>query len=86
MDSDEGVTIEEGSVSYSDKKVTAAKKAKGIKQTYESLRFNTLDLASVFFVDFGKLMGSTINGMCVETLISGNQADASEAAAVIGVG
>ena len=34
----------------------AEKKAKGIKQTYESLRFNTLDLASIFFIDFGKLL------------------------------
>lgn len=85
MDSGEGVTIEEGSVSYGDKDVTAKKKAKGIKQTYESLKFNTLDLASVFFVDFGKLLGHSLNSECVLTMLNGDQADGSEAPAVIGV-
>jgi hypothetical protein len=85
MESEEGVTIEEGSVKYGDKTVSAKKKAKGIKYTYASLMFNTLDLVSIFFMDFGKLLGHGLNNDCVTTIISGDQANGSEAAAVIGV-
>lgn len=85
MDTDEGVTIEEGSVNYGDKTVTAKRKAKGIKYTYQSLMYNTLDLVSIFFLDFGKLLGHGLNSDCVTTIVNGDQADGSESAAVIGV-
>jgi len=85
MESEEGVTIEEGSVKYGDKKVTAKKKAKGIKYTYASLMFNTLDLVSVYFLDFGKQLGHGLNNECVQVIIVGDQENGSEAAAVIGV-
>lgn len=84
-ESDEGVTIETGSVKYGKKTVEVKKKAKGIEYTYESLMFNNLDLVSIYFVDFGKLLGHGLNNMCVETILDGDQADGSEAAAVIGV-
>lgn len=84
-DSEEGATIEEGSVTYGSKDIRLKKQAKGIKLTYEALKFNTLDLVALFFEDFGRLLGSRLNGEAVLAVINGDQADGSEAAAVIGV-
>lgn len=84
-DSGEAVTIEEGSVSYDTKTIVLGKQAKGIKHTYESIMFNTLDLVSVYFNDLGRLLASKLNGECVNTITAGDQADASEAAAIVGV-
>ncbi len=84
-DSEEAATIEEGTVTYGDKTVKIEKKAKGIKITYEALKFNNLDLVALFFEDLGRILGSNLNGKAVETIIDGDQADGSEAAAVVGV-
>lgn len=85
VESEEGATIEEGSVTYESKKVTVRKRARAIKITYEAIEFNTLDLVALFFEDFGRLLGHTLNGDAVLTIINGDQADGSEAAPVIGV-
>jgi hypothetical protein len=85
VDSEEGATIEEGSVTYGSKDIRLKKQARGIKITYEALKFNTLDLVSLFFEDFGRLLGARLNGEAVSAIINGDQADGSEAAAVIGV-
>lgn len=84
-DSAEAATIEEGTVSYGSKDVKLTKKARGFKITYEAIRYNSLSLAALFFEDAGRILGHTLNGMAVTTLINGDQADGSEAAAVIGV-
>lgn len=84
-DSNEAATIEEGAVSYGTKTVTLKKKARAIKITYEAIEFSSLNLVSIFMQDFGRLLGHTINGMAVETIVNGDQDDNSEAAAVIGV-
>lgn len=84
-ESHEGATIEEGSVTYKDKKVTIRKRARGIKVTYEAVEFNTLDLVQLYFEDFGRLLGHTLNGDAVLAIINGDQDDGSEAAAVVGV-
>jgi HK97 family phage major capsid protein len=84
-DSEEGATIEEGSVSYGSKDIRLKKQAKGIKVTYEAIKFNTLDLVALFFEDFGRLLGSRLNGEAVLAITNGDQSDGSEAAAVIGV-
>lgn len=84
-DSNEAATIEEGSITYSTKTVTIAKKAKAIKITDEAVKFSSLSLLQIFLEDFGRLFGNTLNGMAVDTIINGDQADASEAATVIGV-
>lgn len=85
VNSDEGATIEEGTVSYGSKNVAIGKEAKGIKFTYESLQFNTLNLVQVFFRDFGRRLGARLNNKAITALINGDQADGSEASAVIGV-
>lgn len=85
MDSAEAATIEEGSISYDTKTVTLAKKARAIKQTYESIQFSSLSLVQLYMQDVGRILGHTLNGMAVETILNGDQADLSENAAVIGV-
>lgn len=84
-DSGEAATIEEGSISYSTKTVTVRKKARAIKTTYEAIQYSSLSLAQLFFEDVGRILGHTLNGMAVETIINGEQDDLSEKAAVIGV-
>ena len=84
-DSNEAATIEEGSITYSTKTVTIAKKARAIKITDEAIRFSSLSLLQIFMEDFGRLFGNTLNGMAVDTIVNGDQSDTSEAATVIGV-
>ncbi|MBS1793358.1 MAG: hypothetical protein JSS81_05860 [Acidobacteria bacterium] len=85
MDGNEAATIEEGSISYSTKTVTLAKKARAIKQSYESIQFSSLSLVQLFMEDVGRILGHTLNGMAVDAIVNGDQADLSENAAVIGV-
>jgi hypothetical protein len=85
QDSEEGATIGEGSVTYGSKDVKVKTRTQGIKMTYDAIRFNTLDLASIFFMDVGRLLGNKLNSDCVNVIINGDQADLSEQAAVIGV-
>lgn len=84
-DSAEAATIEEGTVTYGSKDVKLPKKARGFKITYEAIKYNSLSLAQLFFEDAGRILGHTLNGMAVEAIINGDQADNSESAAVIGV-
>lgn len=84
-DTNEAATIEEGSVTYGSRNVTVKKKARGLKVTYESLQFNSLSFIQIFFQDAGQILGHTLNGMAVDTIVSGDQAGGTQAAAVIGV-
>lgn len=84
-DSNEAATIEEGSVSYGSKTVTLRKKARGIKISYEAIQFNSLSLVQIFFQDAGLILGHTLNGMAIDTIVSGDVAGGTQAAAVIGV-
>jgi hypothetical protein len=84
-DSNEAATAEEGSVTYGSKTVTIAKKARAIKITDEAVLFSPISMLSIFFEDFGRVMAHTLNGMAVDTIVNGDQADLSEAATVIGV-
>lgn len=81
----EAATIEEGSVEYGSKDVKLAKLARGFKITYEAIRYNRISLASLWFIDAGRILAHTLNGLAVTTLINGDQADGSEAADVVGV-
>ncbi len=84
-DSSEAATVEEGSVTYGSKVVTLKKKARAFKVSYEAIRYNSLSLAQIFFEDAGRILGHSLNGMAVDGVISGDQPDTSESAAVIGV-
>lgn len=84
-DSNEAATAEEGSITYNTKTVTIKKKMKAIKITDEAVMFSSLSLLQIYLEDFGRLLGNTLNGMAVDTIVNGEQADLSEAATVIGV-
>ena len=81
----EGGTIPVGSVVYGDKTVNLSKQGIGIDVTYETIRFSSINLLSVYLLDVGARLGSLVTKQAIETLINGDQDDASEAAAVIGV-
>jgi hypothetical protein len=81
----EGATRTVGTVTYGSKQVTLQEFEKGIEITDEAIMFNTLDFISIYFEDLGGMLGADLNNECVYVLINGDQADGSEAAAVIGV-
>lgn len=83
-DSSEAATITEGTVTWSEKQVSIKKKARGIRQSYESIMFIPIRLTTVFFEDMGSRMGADLDADLINVLINGDQADSSEAAPVIG--
>lgn len=84
-DVNEGATIPEGQIiTWAEKQVTIKKKARGLKQTYESIMFTPLDLAAIYFEELGQQLGWDLDVDAIATLITGDQADLSEAAPVIG--
>lgn len=84
-DSDEAATIEEGSITYDSKTVTLQKKARGLKLSYEAIAYNSISLSQRYMQDAGRILGHTLNGMAVTTILNGDVSGGSEAAAVIGV-
>lgn len=84
-DTHEGATITEGEiVVWSEKQVSIKKKARGLKQTYESIMFTPIDLAAIFFEELGTQMGADLDRDLINIAINGDQADLSESAPVIG--
>jgi hypothetical protein len=85
-DTNEGATITEGQIiAWSEKQVTIKKKARGLKQTYESIMFTPIDLAAIYFEELGTQLGSDLDAELVNIALNGDQADGSAAAPVIGV-
>lgn len=84
-DVNEGATIPEGDiVTWKEKQVTIKKRARGLKQTYESIMFTPIDLAAIYFEELGTKLGSTLDKDLITIAENGDQADLSEAAPVIG--
>ena len=84
-DTNEGATITEGEiVTWSEKQVTIKKKARGLKQTYESIMFTPIDLAAIYFQELGTQLGADLDRDLINIAINGDQADGSEASPVIG--
>jgi hypothetical protein len=84
-DTGEGATITEGEViAWREKQVTIRKKARGLKQTYESIMFTPIDLAAIFFEELGTQLGADLDRELINIAINGDQADGSESAPVIG--
>lgn len=84
-DTNEGATITEGEIiTWSEKQVTIKKKARGLKQTYESIMFTPIDLAAIFFQELGTQLGADLDRDLISVAINGDQADGSESAPVIG--
>lgn len=84
-DTAEGASITEGQlVTWNEKQVTIKKKARGLKQTYESIMFTPINLAAVYFEELGARLGSDLDADFINILINGDQSGGSEAAPVIG--
>lgn len=85
-DTNEGATITEGQIiAWSEKQVTIKKKARGLKQTYESIMFTPIDLAAIYFEELGTQLGADLDAELVNVALNGDQADGTAAAPVIGV-
>lgn len=85
-DTNEGATITEGQIiAWSEKQVTIKKKARGLKQTYESIMFTPIDLAAIYFEELGTQLGADLDADLVNVALNGDQADGTAAAPVIGV-
>lgn len=81
----EAETIGTGVVTYGTKDVKISKVGVGIGMTYECLRYTNINLLSLFMQRIGTKLGHLLNGNLVTVLMNGDQADGSEAAAIIGV-
>jgi hypothetical protein len=84
LDTNEGATISEGVMTWDSKQVTISKRARGLKQTYESIMFCPINLARIYFEDLGILLGAQLDSDLIDILINGDQADGSEAAILMG--
>lgn len=85
-DLNEGATITESQIiAWSEKQVTIKKKARGLRQTYESIMFTPIDLAAIYFEELGTQLGADLDAELVDVALNGDQADGSAAAPVIGV-
>jgi hypothetical protein len=84
-DVNEGATIPEGEIiTWSQKSVTISKKARGLKQTYESIMYTPINLAAVYFQELGQRLGADLDADLILVLLNGDQADLSQSAPVIG--
>lgn len=82
----EAETIPVGSVSFDQKDVKLLKVGTGIKMTDEVAMYVSLNLLSLYMQDVGVKLNTALDAMAIETLINGDQADGSDAIAVIGAG
>jgi hypothetical protein len=84
-DTNEGATITEGElVVWKEKQVNIKKKARGLKQTYESIMFTPLNLAALYFQELGTRLGFDLDKDFINILLNGDQSNGSESAPVIG--
>ena len=84
-DTNEGASITIGKiVTWQDKQVSVKKKTRGLQQTYESIMFTPINLATVFFEELGTRLGSDLDTELVNVAINGDQADGSQSSPVIG--
>lgn len=81
----EAETIPEGNVSYGQKTLKIKKMGRGIKIPYEVMQYVSINIISVFLQDFGVKLNHGIDGLLIDTLINGEQANGSESAPVVGI-
>lgn len=81
----EGATITEAElVVWADKTVQVKKKARGLKQTYESIAFTPIDLAAIYFEELGARLGADLDKELINIGINGDQAGNTQSAPVMG--
>ena len=80
----EGSKIELGTVKYGEKDVPVYEYGLGVEFSYNSLRYNKVDLVPLFFEDLGGRMAAIKNDELTTVAQNGDQLDGSQDAAVIG--
>ena len=81
----EAETIPMGSISFGQKTLKVRKMGRGVKIPYEVRNYVSINVVAIFLQDFGIKLGHAIDGLMIDTLINGEQADGSESAPVIGI-
>lgn len=84
LETPEGGVIRTGSVSYKSRNVSVRKYTSGIEFSDELIDYTPLDLIRIYFEDLGKMWGLQLDGIAISTLRSGDAADGSMSAGVIG--
>ena len=74
-----------GTVKTGKKKVSFEKTQRALEISYEALRRHTLNFMQIYFEHLGAIMASDLNRDFTTVSINGDQPDASESAAVIGI-
>lgn len=84
-DVQEGSTIPESeAVIWTEKQVTVHKQGRGLRQTYESIQFTPINLASIYFEELGARLGADLDRSLINISINGDQPDGSQSAYVMG--
>jgi hypothetical protein len=78
-------TIPDGSLSYGSKTLKIRKMGKGIKIPYEVVQYVSINVLAIFLQDFGIKLNRGIDGLAIDCLINGEQANGSESAPLVGV-
>ena len=78
-------SIPTGTITFQQKKVSLVRVGTGIKITDQVNQYTPINLLSIYLQDVGLQLGLMFDKLAINTLINGDQDDASEAAAVIGV-
>lgn len=81
----EGETVRKGRVKGSQKTVKIHKRTRGADITYEAIRYNTIDMLSIYFEQLGRIWARDLNDEAVGVLFNGDESDQDESAAAIGV-
>jgi hypothetical protein len=81
----EGETVAGVAPTYGDRDVKLRELARKIDLPYKVIRQYSVSFVSSFLEQFGIQLGQTLNSRLVDRLVNGDQSDASQAAAVIGV-
>jgi hypothetical protein len=84
-DTAEAETISETDITWGDKTVRLRKKAKAIKVSDELMLSTPIALLSQYLMRFGKLLSASLFTDGVTCLVNGDQADTTDACAVVGV-
>ena len=78
-------SMELGTIKYGQKQVRIYKSGLGIEIADECQRYSSISMLSLFLQDVGVKLASRMSAQAIACLINGEQADASESAASIGV-
>lgn len=81
----EGEAIRKGRVKGTQKTVKIHKRTRGADITYEAIRYNTIDMLAIYFEQLGRIWARDLNDEVVGVLFNGDESDADESAAAIGV-